>query len=45
MAHSDETRMRTKSDNIYVMLGRETNEIVEELVKTILESYRKGLEE
>ena len=34
---SDETRtMHTKSDNIEIMTGSETNEIIEELFKSLL---------
>ena len=43
---SDETRnMRTKSDNIEIMIGSETNEIIEELFKSFLQRYQEGLEE
>ena len=43
---SDETRiMRTKSDHIKIMIGSETNEVIEELFKSLLQSYQKGLEE
>ena len=43
---SDETRnMRTKSDNIEIMLGSETDEIIEELFKSLLQKYQEGLEE
>ena len=38
--------MHSKSDNIEVLIGNETtNEIVEELFKSLLQRYRKGLEE
>ena len=40
---SDETgNMRTNSDNIEIMTGDETNEIIEELFKSLLQKYRKG---
>ena len=40
---SDETRtMHTKSNNVEIMMGSETDGIIEEI---ILEKYRKGLEE
>ena len=43
---SDETRtMNTKSNNVEIMVGTETNEIIKELFKSILERYQKGLEE
>ena len=43
---SDETRtMHTKSDNIEIMTGSETDEIMEELFKFFLERYQEGLEE
>ena len=43
---SDETRtMRAKSHNIEIMIGSETNEIIEDLFKSLLQKYQKGLEE
>ena len=40
---SDETRnMRTKSDNIGIMMGSETDEIIEELFKSLLQIYQEG---
>ena len=46
MPDSDETRiMCTKSDNIDVMMGSETAEIIEELLKSLLQRYQEGLEE
>ena len=37
---SDETRtMHTKSDNIAIMMGSETDEIIEELFKSLLKRY------
>ena len=42
----DETcTMHTKSDNIEIMLGSETEEIVEELLESLLQKYQEGLEE
>ena len=42
---SDETlTMRTKSDNIEIMMGSETDEIIEELFKSLFERYQDGLE-
>ena len=43
---SDETRnMHTKSDNIEIIIGSETNDIVEELRKSLLQNYHNNLEE
>ena len=43
---SDETRtMHTKSNNIEIMMGNETDEIIEELFKSLLQRYQEGLEE
>ena len=43
---SNETRtMHAKSDNIEIMMGSETNEIIEELFKSFLQKYQEGLEE
>ena len=43
---SDQTHtMRTKSDNIEIMMGSETNDIMEELFKSLLERYQERLEE
>ena len=43
---SDETRTtHTKSDNIEILLGSETDEIIEELFETLLQKYQEGLEE
>ena len=42
----DETRtMHTKSNNVEIMMGSETNEIIEELLKYFLQRYQEGLEE
>ena len=42
---SDETRtMHTKSDNIEIMMGSETDEIIEELFKSLLQRYQEGEE-
>ena len=35
----------TKSDNIEIMMGSETDEIIEKLFKFLLENYKKDLEE
>ena len=41
----DETRtMRAKSNNVEIMMGSETNEIIEELLKSFLQRYQEGLE-
>ena len=43
---SDETRiMHTKSDNIEIMMGSETDEIIKELFKSLRQRYKKKLEE
>ena len=43
---SDETRtMHAKSNNVEIMMGSETNEIIEELCKSFLQKYQEGLEE
>ena len=43
---SDETRtMNSKSNNVEIMLGSETNEITGELFKSFLQTYPEGLEE
>ena len=41
---SDETHnMHTKSNNIEIMVGSETDEIIEELFKSLLKRYQEGL--
>ena len=43
---SDETRiMHTKSDNIEIMIGSDTNEVIEELFKSPLQKHQENLEE
>ena len=43
---SDETRtMHTKSNNVEIMIGSETNEIIKDLFKSFLQKYQEGLEE
>ena len=43
---SNETRtMHVKSDNIEIMMGSETDEIIEELFKSFQQRYQNGLEE
>ena len=43
---SDETRtMHTKSNNVEIMIGSETYEIIEDLFESFLQKYREGLEE
>ena len=43
---SNETRtIHTTRDNIEIMISNETDEIIEELFKSILKRYLKGLEE
>ena len=36
--------MRTKSNNIEIMMGTETDEIFEELFESLLQKYQEGLE-
>ena len=39
---SDETRnLRTKSNNIEIMMGNETDEIIDELFESFLQIYQK----
>ena len=43
---SDETRtMHTKSNNVEIMIGSETNEIIKKLFESFLQKYQDGLEE
>ena len=43
---SDETRaMHAKTDNIYIMMGSETDEIIKEHFQSLLQRYQKGLKE
>ena len=43
---SDETRtVHTKSNNVEIMMGNETDEIIEDLFEYFLEEYQKRLEE
>ena len=43
---SDETRiMHTKSNNREIMIGSDTNEVIEELFKSLLQKYQENLEE
>ena len=43
---SDEKRiMHTKSDNKEIMIGSDTNEVIKELFKSILQRYQEGLQE
>ena len=43
---SDETRnMHTKTNNIEIMMGRETDKIIDKLFKSLLQNYQKDLEE
>ena len=37
--------MNAKSDNIEIMMGSETDEIIEELFKSLLQRYEEGLED
>ena len=41
---SDETRiMHTKSDNIEIMIGSDTDEVIEDLFKSLLQRYQENL--
>ena len=41
---SSETRiMYAKSDNVEIMIGSQTNEIIEELFKSLLQRYQKRI--
>ena len=41
---SDETRtMHAKSNNVEIIMGSETNEIIEEIFKSFLQRYQEGL--
>ena len=43
---SDKTRiMHTKSNNIEIMIGSDTNEVIEKLFKSLLQRYQESLEE
>ena len=43
---SDETRNKhTKSNNIEIMMGSQTNDIIEELFESFLQRYQERLEE
>ena len=43
---SDQTHiMHTKSNNIEIMIGSGTNEVIEELFKSLLRKYQENLEE
>ena len=43
---SDETRnIHTKSDNKEIMMGSETDDIIDELCESVLQKYQEGLEE
>ena len=43
---SNETStMHSKSNNIEILIGSETDEIIEELFDSLLEKYQKGIEE
>ena len=37
--------MHTKSNNVEIMMGSETDEIIEELFEPFLQKYQEGLEE
>ena len=37
--------MHTKSDNVEIIIGSETNEILDDIFKFLLKNYQKDLEE
>ena len=37
--------MHTKGNNVEIMMGSQTDEIIEELFKSLLQRYQEGLEE
>ena len=42
---SDETRiMHTRSDNIEIMIGKDNDEIIEDLFKSFLQKYEENLQ-
>ena len=44
--NSDETRIiHTKSNNIEIMIGSDTHEVIEDLFKSLLQRYQENLEE
>ena len=43
--NSETCSMHSKSDKIETMVGNKTNEIIEELLDSLLEEYEKSLEE
>ena len=43
---SDDTRtMHTKSNNVEIMMGSETDEVIEDFFESFLQKYQEGLEE
>ena len=43
---SQETRtMHTKSHNVEIMMGNETDDIIKDLFESLLQRYQEGLEE
>ena len=43
---SDETRtVHTKSNNVEIMIGSETDEVIKNLFESFLQKYQEGLEE
>ena len=41
---SDTHNMHTRSDNIEIMIGSETDDIIDELFESLLQKYQEGLE-
>ena len=43
--HGETCTMHTKSNNIKIIMGSETDDIIDELLKSFLQKYQEGLEE
>ena len=43
--NNEKRNMHSKSNNKKVMIGNETNEIIQELFDSLLQKYQKGLDE
>ena len=43
--NSNETSLHIKSNNIGINIGNETDEIIKELLKSLLQRYQEGLKE
>ena len=45
LEHGEICTMDSKSDNLEITMGNETDDIIKELLKSFLENYQKNLEE